>query len=92
VRHYPLSIFPQTFSLLNLFVFSLLAEDSAVLSALGGDVPFEIAVGINGRVWVRSVSALSTVLVSNAILNSEHMTKEQVQEMVALMIKRSKTL
>ena len=35
-----------------------------------------------GRVWVKSGNAQSTVLVSNAILNSEFITAGQAQRMV----------
>jgi exosome complex RNA-binding protein Rrp4 len=45
-------------------------------------VPFEVAIGSNGRVWVNSTSALHTVLVSNAIINSEHLAPSAVQAMV----------
>jgi hypothetical protein len=35
-----------------------------------------------GRIWVKSGNAQSTVLVSNAILNSEFITAAQAQRMV----------
>lgn len=49
-----------------------------MLTALGKAIPFEIAVGANGRVWVLAGSAAQTVIVANAIANSEFITPEKV--------------
>jgi len=61
--------------------YNLLRDDSVVLSSLGSIVPFEIAVGLNGRVWVHSASRKHTVIISNAIINSENMTDDQTRMM-----------
>jgi exosome complex component RRP40 len=53
-----------------------------VLSCLGQSIPFEIAIGVNGSVWVHSGSPQHTILVINAILNSEIMTDDQTASMV----------
>ncbi|KAL6057006.1 Ribosomal RNA-processing protein 40 [Balamuthia mandrillaris] len=67
----------------------LLASNNVVLQSLGKVLPFEIAVGQNGRVWVHSNCSEHTTLVSNAILNSEHLrTANQVRHMVDEMLKR----
>lgn len=58
----------------------LLASPAApVLEALGAGLQFEVAVGLNGRVWVCASTPATTVLVSNAILESEFKTKAQVR-------------
>ena len=59
----------------------LLAPDSDLLKALGGSTPFEIAVGMNGRVWVRARSVKETMLLAKAMECSEYMTKDEVREM-----------
>lgn len=61
----------------------LLADDCVVLHHLGKVVPFEIAVGMNGKVWVNSASKKHTILICNAILNSEFLQPNQIQSMVA---------
>ena len=45
----------------------LLAPDSAVLNALGKVISFEVAVGLNGRVWVKAPTPQQTIIVANAI-------------------------
>jgi exosome complex component RRP40 len=45
-------------------------------------IPYEIAVGMNGRVWINAASKKHTVLICNAILNSEFLKKNQTQSMV----------
>jgi len=61
---------------------NLLLPDCTVLIELGKITPYEIAVGQNGRVWLHSPSNFLTVLIGNAILNSEFLTGMQVREMV----------
>lgn len=62
---------------------TLLDENCVVLQALGRLVPFEIAVGMNGRVWINSASRRHTILISNCILNSEFLQRNQTKAMVA---------
>ncbi|EQC28508.1 hypothetical protein SDRG_13836 [Saprolegnia diclina VS20] len=65
---------------------SLLKDDCAVLSALGKAMPFEVAAGFNGLVWVNSSSCHDTILITNAILNSEGLPDAQVEAMVDKLI------
>jgi exosome complex component RRP40 len=60
-----------------------LADDCVVLKQLGKVVPFEIAVGMNGRVWVNAANSKHIILITNAILNSEHLQPKQIQAMIA---------
>jgi len=60
----------------------LRSPDSAVLNCLGRSVPFEVVIGANGMVWVNSETAASTIVVTNAIRNSEHLSDEQVEFMI----------
>ncbi|XVF60122.1 hypothetical protein PTKIN_Ptkin08bG0018300 [Pterospermum kingtungense] len=58
-----------------------------VLEALGKKFSFEIAVGLNGRVWVNAASPDTTVLVANAIMNSESLSEAQQIIMVENLLK-----
>ncbi|XP_021890833.1 putative exosome complex component rrp40 [Carica papaya] len=53
-----------------------------VLEALGSKLSFEIAVGLNGRVWVKGVDPRTTIIVANAIMNSESLSGVQQRIMV----------
>lgn len=55
---------------------------TAVLAALGAAVQYEIAVGLNGRLWVNSVNVTTTILVSQCIINSEFLTPSQAELLV----------
>ena len=65
----------------------LLNPSNLVLNELGQSIPYEIAIGVNGTVWVHSKSVESTVVICNAIRNSEVMTDEQTRGMVREMLK-----
>jgi len=62
--------------------YQLLSDECFLLQNLGKLVPYEIAVGMNGRVWILSNSNKNTILISNAILNSEFLQKSQCQAMI----------
>lgn len=49
------------------FAHSMLSRDSPVLQLLGSRIPFEIAVGLNGRVWVRAASNTLSMRAANCI-------------------------
>ncbi|ALC40027.1 Rrp40 [Drosophila busckii] len=49
----------------------LLRENCPALTALTDELPFEIAVGVNGRIWVKAHSMRETVGLSNAIMALE---------------------
>ncbi|XP_026191978.1 putative exosome complex component rrp40 [Cyclospora cayetanensis] len=50
------------------FAQSLLSPDSLILQLLGTRLPFEIAVGLNGRVWIRAASPAFSMRAANCIL------------------------
>lgn len=66
-----------------------LDPDSVVLNELGKHIPFEIAVGINGRIWVKSTTPENTILITNAILESEHLDAESTKKLVKKLIQAS---
>lgn len=59
-----------------------------VLEGLGKKLSFEIAVGLNGRVWVNADSPSTVILVSNAIMNSETLSAAQQKIMVDKLLQR----
>ena len=60
----------------------LMSTDCPILDALGNLAPFELAVGVNGRVWVRSEAAAVTVLAQLSILRCEGVADEEHEELV----------
>ncbi|GFZ12029.1 PNAS-3-like protein [Actinidia rufa] len=65
-----------------------LSPTCPVLEALGKKLSFEIAIGLNGRVWVNADSPSSVILVSNAIMNSESLSEVQQKIMVDKLLQR----
>lgn len=61
-----------------------------VLETLGKKLSFEIAIGLNGRVWVNASSPDVVILVSNAIMNSEFLSGAQQKIMVEKLLQRVK--
>lgn len=59
-----------------------------VLDALGRKLSFEIAIGLNGRVWVNADAQASIILVSNAIMNAESLSEVQQKIMVEKLLQR----
>nr|KYP63937.1 Putative exosome complex exonuclease rrp40 [Cajanus cajan] len=59
-----------------------------VLDALGKKLSFEIAVGLNGRVWVNAASPPTTIIVANAIMNSETLSGAQQRIMVENLLQK----
>jgi len=57
-----------------------------VLSLLGKHFKFEIAVGMNGRVWINSKGIIDTIAIANAIVSSEFMNDEQINFMVRQLV------
>ncbi|KAJ1845264.1 exosome non-catalytic core subunit rrp40 [Coemansia sp. RSA 2706] len=66
----------------------LLSASAPVLAALGAELAYEAAVGVNGRVWVKAGSPEKTILVVNAIRNSEHLDSRQCKQMVKELLDR----
>lgn len=55
---------------------------AAILAALGSVVHYEIAIGLNGRLWVNAQNMVTTILVANSIISSEYLTASQCQVLV----------
>ena len=65
----------------------MLRPDCKVLKMLGDQFAFEMAVGINGRVWVSANTHARTLLVTNAILASENMSDVEQEKLVRTLLK-----
>lgn len=65
---------------------SLLHEDCQVLASLGKKLAFEVAVGVNGVVWVHAKTTKNITIISNAIMNSEAMSPSKVDAMVSRLV------
>lgn len=60
----------------------LLSGDCGLLKILGDQLKFELTVGINGRVWIKSYSGKQTILIGHAIKEAESMPSDAaVREM-----------
>lgn len=53
---------------------------------------FEVAIGENGAVWVRSGSVVESVVIRNAILNAEFLSGPQSDALVAHLVKAAKKM
>ncbi|KAF9604169.1 hypothetical protein IFM89_003293 [Coptis chinensis] len=93
VCHEFVSSFKQSFGdkkfICQFVIYRLLSSPTCpVLEALGKKLSFEIAVGVNGRVWVNAKSPSTVILVSNAIMTSESLTGVQQRIMVEKLMQR----
>ena len=65
----------------------LLQPDSVVLQELSAaKIEFEVAIGVNGFLWLNSTLPEYTIVTQNAIQNSQVMTDAQVRAMVKSLI------
>ncbi|GAM23353.1 hypothetical protein SAMD00019534_065280 [Acytostelium subglobosum LB1] len=60
----------------------LLSEECETLKVVGKHIAYEIAVGVNGRVWVNSTSNHHTIVVTNTILNSQFIVDDQLEPFI----------
>lgn len=60
----------------------LLNEKCNLLHLLSKESPFELAAGINGRIWINSKSLQTTILLRETILKAEHAPYEGMKELV----------
>lgn len=65
-----------------------LNPDSVLLNALGRVLSFEVAIGLNGLVWIKSVNELHTIAIRNAMINSQSLDDVHIEAMVEILLKR----
>ena len=61
---------------------SLLLPDCIVLNALGKHFSYEVAIGMNGLIWIRSPDNMITIIIRNAILNCQYINENEIEAMV----------
>ncbi|XP_064626629.1 exosome complex component RRP40-like [Lineus longissimus] len=59
----------------------ILSPDCVLLKTLGRSMPYEIAIGMNGRIWIKGRSAGEAIAIYNGITCAEHMDNEQIKVM-----------
>ena len=71
----------------------LLERDAPVLKALAQYIAFEVAIGLNGRVWCRASTLGDAIVVANALENAAFLEANAVASMVTQVINamRAKT-
>lgn len=60
----------------------ILNENCQLLHLLSKEVPYEIAAGINGRLWIHSKSTRTTILLRETILRAEHKPYGEMKKLV----------
>jgi exosome complex component RRP40 len=66
----------------------LMNPKTLILRLLCQNFRFEAAVGMNGKVWIKSDSAKQTILICNAIKNSEFLSEAECKTMVKGMVEK----
>ncbi len=64
----------------------LISPECVLLKTLGQSIPYEIAVGMNGRVWIRGRTPKDTICLANAISAAEFMTNDEIRRMVGKLV------
>lgn len=59
----------------------ILNPNCPLLNSLKNEWPFEIAAGINGRIWIKANTMRETIALGNAILGAEYLSDEEIKSM-----------
>jgi len=59
----------------------ILAPDSKLLECLGKKYKYEIAIGMNGRIWTNAKNIETTITISNIISQLQYIPKSQYNEL-----------
>ena len=65
----------------------ILNPQCKLLKILGEGLKFEIAVGMNGKIWVRGIDVDTTIAVGDAILDAEVLTNSQIEKQCNKIVK-----
>lgn len=65
-------------------------NSSEIIFLLSSHFAFETAVGVNGAVWLRAGSAVEAIVIRNALLNAELLSRQQTVAMVDQLAKAAK--
>lgn len=61
----------------------ILNEKCNLLHLLSKEAPYEIAAGINGRIWINAKSIRTVILLRDSILKAEHTPYDQMKDLVS---------
>ncbi|XP_061490957.1 exosome complex component RRP40 [Rhineura floridana] len=64
----------------------LLALECEIIQDLGQLYPFELVLGMNGRIWVRAKTIQQTLIVASVLEACEHMTAEQRKQAISKLL------
>ncbi|CCJ28423.1 unnamed protein product, partial [Pneumocystis jirovecii] len=64
--------------IINLIKYRILDKNHPLLSTLGASIPFEVAVGSNGRIWIHSKHVGITIALVQAIKKSESLNDNDI--------------
>lgn len=59
----------------------ILKAECPLLKTLSKEVAFEIAIGMNARIWIRAKTVKETIAVGNALLAAENLTNAEIVKM-----------
>jgi exosome complex component RRP40 len=65
----------------------LLDPNCSLLKTIGDKVAFELAVGMNGKIWITSDDNKNTILIANALQNTQHLNSKQIDQMLETLFK-----
>lgn len=71
-------MFPCSINLVR----KILNEKCHLLHLLSKESPYELAAGINGRIWIHSKSIRTTILIRDTILKAEHTPYDEMTRLV----------
>lgn len=71
-------MFPCSINLVR----KILNEKCSLLHMLSKETPYELAAGINGRIWIHSKSLKTTALLRQTLLEAEHTPYENMRQLV----------
>lgn len=64
------------------YALRLKKSNSKLLYHLGQFVPYEIVIGANGKIWIKSASVRTTIALGNAILKAEYLKEEDIPNLI----------
>ncbi len=73
------------------YAMSLLHPESFVLRALGQFIAFEVAIGMNGCIWIKASTPIESIMIKNAILNSENLDNTSISAMITVLLDKLKS-
>lgn len=59
----------------------ILNPSCPLIESLRNEWPFELAAGMNGRIWIKANSMRETIALGNAILGAEYLSDDEIKNM-----------